>query len=115
MPQPEDTRDEALQRLDARLGAAEAAQQRQASGDAHLAMARGYRFLGEVVGGVLGGAGLGWLVDRFAGTGPWGLVGGLLIGTGLSLFVAMKGAAQMTKNATERAGPLPSVPDEDED
>ena len=116
MSPPEDTREEALKRLDARLDAAEAAQQRQASGEAHLAMARGYRFLGEVVGGVLGGVGLGWLVDRFAGTGPWGVVGGLLIGTGLSIFVAVKSAAQMQRQAMERAGPLPSVPDdEDED
>lgn len=116
MPQPEDHRDEALQGLDARLDAAEAAHKRQVSGESHLAMARGYRFLGEVVGGVLGGVGLGWLVDRFAGTSPWGMVGGLLIGTGLSIFVAVKSAAQMTKSAMERAGPLPSVPDdEDED
>jgi ATP synthase protein I len=116
MPQPEDDRDEALKRLDARLDAAEAARQRQASGEAHLAMARGYRFVGEVVGGVLGGVGLGWLFDRFVGTSPWGVVGGLLIGTGLSIFVAVKSAAQMSKAAMERSGPLPSVPDdEDED
>jgi ATP synthase protein I len=116
MPQPDDDRDEALNRLDARLDAAEAAQRRQESGEAHLAMARGYRFVGEVVGGVLGGVGLGWLLDRFAGTSPWGVVGGLLIGAGLSIFVAVKGAAQMSRTAMERAGRLPSVPDdEDED
>ncbi|HEY9218853.1 MAG TPA: AtpZ/AtpI family protein [Phenylobacterium sp.] len=116
MPQPDDSRKQARDRLDERLDAAEAAQAQKASGEAHLAMARGYRFLGEVVGGVLGGAGFGWLIDRFAGTAPWGLIGGLLIGTGLALTVAIKGAAQMTKAAMERAGPLPSVPpDEDED
>ena len=30
--------------------------------------------LGPVLGGVAGGALLGWIIDRFAGTGPWGLL-----------------------------------------
>ena len=100
--------------LDKRLAAAEAAQVRRTSGDSHRAMAQCYRFLGEVVGGVLMGAGLGWLLDRFAGTASLGLVFGLLGGTGLSIFVAVRSAARMTRDATEKAGPLPSVPDEDE-
>jgi ATP synthase protein I len=103
-------------RFDERLAAAEAAQARAQSGDAQRAMAQGYRFLGEVVGGVLMGAGLGWLLDRFAGTKPLGLVGGLLIGTGISIFVAVRSASRMTKDAVAKAGPLPSVrDDEDED
>jgi ATP synthase protein I len=79
-------------------------------------MAQGYRFVGEVVGGVLGGVGLGWLLDRFAHTQPWGVVGGLLIGTGLSIFVAVRSAARSSRIAMERRGTVPSVPeDEDED
>jgi len=102
--------------LDQRLAAAEAAQDRRASGASHRAMAQGYRFLGEVVGGVLMGAGLGWLLDRFAGTAPLGLVFGLLGGTGLSIFAAVRTAARKTKEETAKAGPMPSVPDdEDED
>lgn len=102
--------------LDQRLAAAEAAQARQASGDSHRAMAQGYRFLGEVVGGVLMGAGLGWLVDRFAHTEPFGLVIGLLAGSGLSIFAAVRTAARATKEESAKAGALPSVPDhEDED
>jgi len=115
MPEPDESQAEAGRRLDARLEAAEAAQARRASGDAHRAMAQGYRFLGEVVGGVLMGAGLGWLLDRFTGIAPIGLIGGLLIGSGLSIFVAVRTAARMTKDQMAKAGPLPSVPDEDED
>ena len=74
MPHPEVPPDEALRSLDQRLGAAEAAQARKVSPDTHAAMAQGYRFVGEVVGGVLGGVGLGWLVDHFAGTTPLGVV-----------------------------------------
>jgi ATP synthase protein I len=45
------------------------------------------------------GAGLGWLLDRFAGTQPIGLVGGLLIVTVFSIFVAVRCASRMTKDA----------------
>ena len=116
MPRPDEPNAEAPKRFDERLAAAEAAQVRAQGGDTHRAMAQGYRFLGEVVGGVLMGAGLGWLLDRFAGTQPLGLVGGLLIGSGISIFVAVRSASRMTKDAVEKAGPLPSVrDDEDED
>jgi len=114
MPKQHEPRDEGQASLDARLDAFEAERARKSSPAAHLAMGQGYRFLGEVVGGVLGGAGFGWLLDRFANTAPWGLIGGLLIGTGLSIFVAVKGAAKASKAALETAGPLPSVPDDDE-
>ncbi|WP_394763388.1 AtpZ/AtpI family protein [Phenylobacterium sp.] len=116
MPHPNDPPDEALASLDQRLGAAEAAQARKVSPDTHAAMAQGYRFVGEVVGGVLGGVGLGWLVDRFAHTAPWGVVGGLLIGTGLSITFAVRSAAKASKIAMDRQAPAPSVSnDEDED
>jgi ATP synthase protein I len=116
MPQPDEPPDEALRSLDQRLGAAEAAQARKVSPDTHAAMAQGYRFVGEVVGGVLGGVGLGWLLDRFAHTAPWGVVGGLLIGTGISIFTAVTTAARASKKELDALGPLPSAPeDEDED
>ncbi|MBW8814926.1 MAG: AtpZ/AtpI family protein [Caulobacterales bacterium] len=104
------------QSLDKRLAAAEAAQVRRTSGDSHRAMAQGYRFLGEVVGGVLMGAGLGWLFDRFIGTTPLGLIIGLLGGSGLSIFVAVRTAARTTKEESAKAGPPPgSRGNEDED
>jgi hypothetical protein len=44
------------------------------------------------------------------------LVLGLLAGTGISIFVAVRSAAKSTKEATAKVGSLPSVPaDEDED
>ena len=74
MPTSDDLHQERRKRLEARLDAVEAAKAKEASGDSHRAMAQGYRFLGEVVGGVFMGAALGWLFDRFAGTEPLGLV-----------------------------------------
>ena len=103
--------------LDQRLAAAEAEQARRVSGDSHAAMAQGYRFLGEVVGGVLMGAALGWAFDNFVThKPPLGLVIGLFGGAGLSIFAAVRTAARAQKEESEKAGPLPSVPDdEDED
>ena len=116
MPHSNDPPDKALASLDQRLGAAEAAQARRVSPETHAAMAQGYRFVGEVVGGVLGGVGLGWLLDRFAHTQPWGVVGGLLIGTGFSISVAVMAAARANKTALDAAGPsAPASADEDED
>jgi len=117
MPHPNEPPDKALASLDQRLGAAEAAQARRVSPDTHAAMAQGYRFVGEVVGGVLGGVGLGWLLDHYVKvTAPWGIIGGLLIGAGFSIFVAVSAVARANKTILDAAGPpAPVSADEDED
>src|SRR6185437_3736992 len=112
MPQPDDPREEALKSLDERLAAFEAERAPPGRVVSQRAMGRGYRFLGEVVGGVLGGLGFGWLFDRFAHTAPFGLVGGLLIGVGVSTFVAIRGAAAWSKAEAAKAGKLPGVVDD---
>ncbi len=115
MPMTDETKS-GTRSLESRLEAAESAQALRASGETHRAMAQGYRFIGEVVGGVLIGVGLGWLFDRYVGTAPLGLVTGLLIGSGLSIFVAVRTASRKTKDEMAKAGPLPVVADdEDED
>jgi ATP synthase protein I len=40
----------------------------------------GNRVLAELIGGLLGGALIGWVIDRFAGTSPWGLLVMLFLG-----------------------------------
>jgi ATP synthase protein I len=115
MPETDEPRDEALKSLDARLAAFEADRRPPGDGMAQKALGQGYRFLGEVVGGVLGGLGLGWLFDRLAHTAPFGLVGGLLIGVGVSTFVAIRGAGAWARAESAKAGKLPSVPDDEED
>jgi len=39
----------------------------------HSGFARGFRLSSELVAGVLVGAGIGWLIDRWLGTLPWGM------------------------------------------
>ena len=60
--------------------------------------ARGFRLSSELVGGVLVGAGLGWLIDRLLGISPWGFIVFLLLG-----FVA--GVLNVMRSAGVVSGP----------
>lgn len=94
MSEPDDTSQEALKRLQDRLDTltAERTPKGSADGSAERGVGEGYRLLGEVIGGVLGGLGLGWVVDYFAHTTPFGMVIGLLLGTAASGYAAVKSA-----------------------
>jgi ATP synthase protein I len=61
-------------------------------------LARGRRLSGELVAGVLVGAGIGWALDRVLGISPWGLIVFLLLG-----FVA--GVANVVRAVDVRPGP----------
>ena len=109
-PKPGDTGQDPLARLDSDLASFEAGRRKASSGLGGEAGA-GYRLLGQMLGGVLGGIGLGWLVDHYAHTSPWGLVCGLLIGAGLSIYSAVRTASQMGA----RIPPGPAAPEDDDD
>ena len=116
MPQPDDQPEEAMNRLGEELQAFEAGRARSASSRASRGIGEGYSLLAQLIGGVLGGVGLGWLVDRFAHTSPWGMVIGVFAGTGLSVYAVALSASRMGKDAIAKAGPLKAVPlDDDED
>ena len=101
MSQPDDESQEALQRLQTRLDTLTAERKPKSApdGSAERSMGEGYRLLGEVIGGVLGGLGLGWVVDHFAHTTPFGMVIGLLLGTAASAYAAVKSADAMGRSA----------------
>jgi ATP synthase protein I len=81
------------QRLD-HVGPRRAAETGSASRSAadHSALARGIRLSTELVAGVLLGAGLGWLIDRWLGTSPFGLLGMLLLGFAAGVLNVMRSA-----------------------
>ena len=54
--------------------------------------AKGFRLSGELVAGVIVGAGLGWLVDRWFGITPWGLIIFLLLGFAAGVLNVMRSA-----------------------
>jgi len=96
-----------LQRLGEGLGQArgraEPAPSESAGGDRATTAsgyARGFRLSSELVGGVLVGAGLGWLIDRLLGIAPWGFIVFLLLG-----FVA--GVLNVMRSAGVVPGPTP--------
>ena len=105
MPKPDDPSQGASQRLDKRLDALEA---QRAPKTALLSgqggASEGYRLLGQMLGGVLGGAGLGWVFDRFAHTSPWGLLAGLLIGAGVSIYATVRAAQAISARTRTQRG-----------
>jgi ATP synthase protein I len=46
----------------------------------------------EFIAGVVVGAGIGWIIDRLAGTSPWGLIVFLLLGFGAGVLNVMRSA-----------------------
>jgi ATP synthase protein I len=54
----------------------------QAGQDANTRL--GNRVLAELIGGMAGGALIGWVIDRFAGTSPWALLVMLFLGIGVA-------------------------------
>jgi ATP synthase protein I len=60
--------------------------------------ARGFRLSSELVAGVLAGAGLGWLLDRWLGIAPWGLIVFLLLGFVAGVLNVMRSAGIVTGN-----------------
>jgi ATP synthase protein I len=68
--------------------------------------ARGFRLSSELVGGVLVGAGVGWLIDRLLGISPWGFIVFLLLGFVAGVLNVMRSAGVVT-GPTLGEGPAP--------
>ncbi|PEQ13181.1 F0F1 ATP synthase assembly protein I [Novosphingobium sp. PC22D] len=52
----------------------------------------GNRVLADLIGGIVGGAFIGWVIDHFAGTTPWGLLVMLFLG----IVVAFRNIIRMS-------------------
>ena len=87
--------DQRLDRLDAqldRLQQAEASRTASSRRSADASERMGNRVLGDLIGGIAGGALLGWLVDRVFGSAPWGLLILLFLG----IVVAFRNIFRLT-------------------
>ncbi len=115
MPQPDDRPDEALGRLNEELQAFETARVRSASWQANRAIGEGYRLLAELIGGLLGGVGFGWLFDHFAHTAPWGIAIGVALGVGVSVYMVAHTVTRMGNKSLGEAPPPAALPEDDED
>jgi ATP synthase protein I len=56
------------------------------------AIARGFRLSTELVAGVLVGAAVGWVIDRWLGISPWGMIVFLLLGFTAGVLNVMRAA-----------------------
>jgi ATP synthase protein I len=71
---------------------------RRTAGADASALARGFRLSSELVAGVLVGAGLGWLLDRWLGISPWGMIVFLLLGFAAGVLNVMRAAGVAPEN-----------------
>jgi ATP synthase protein I len=96
--------DRELERRRQSLEASLAAKSREEGGagnGARSSSAAGYgqalRLSSEFIAGVAVGAGLGWFVDRLAGTSPWGLIVFLLLGFGAGVLNILRSAGMVAE------------------
>lgn len=117
MSREPESREEAIVRLNRSASELEA---RTAADDVSDQVGRAvagkaYRVVAELIGGVLVGLAIGFVIDRVAGTTPWGLIGGVLLGFGVAVWMAWRTAKRLMAEA-EAAGVVPrSIPFDDDD
>lgn len=94
--------DARIDALEARLEAAREREEQRtkpgaagAGSDANYRM--GNRVLADLIGGIGGGAFIGWVIDQFAGTSPWGL----LVVMALGIIVAFRNIIRMSSQRPE--------------
>jgi ATP synthase protein I len=73
------------------------------------AMARGLKISAELIGGVVVGGGLGWLLDKWLGTFPWLFILFFLLGSAAGMLNIVRQAQR------EKTPPAPSVKDDGDD
>ena len=118
MSLPPESREEAIARLNKSASDLEARTARQISHEAagQAAAGQAWRILADLFGGVFVGLALGAILDRFAGTGPWGIIGGVLLGFAVSVFMAWRTAQSLMAQAKASGVEPTAVPfDDDED
>lgn len=121
MPTPSPSHDDRLRSLRERADALQsgAARPPAAGGAEAAATSQAYRLIAELLGGVLVGLALGFGVDRLTGHPPVGLIGGVLLGFAVSVWMAKQTADRLTAQAKMENGGAPaasvSADDEDDD
>lgn len=114
--QPE-SREEAVARLAKDASELEARTARKLSHEAagQAAAGQAWKIIADLFGGVFVGLGIGWGIDHFAGTTPVGIIGGVLLGFAVSVWMAWRTAQRLMAEAKQHGEPQ-SVPfDDDED
>jgi len=115
MPRHEDPREEALRRLDEAANALEARTTRPTQDYGSRAVGQAYRMLAELIGGVFVGLVMGLIADWLLGTRPWATVGGVVLGFGVSIWIAYRSAKRAGEQLAKDVGPPQAIPFDDEE
>ena len=117
MSLPPESREEAIKRLTDSASSLEARTSREISHEAagQAAAGQAWRIIADLFGGVFVGLALGFIVDRFFGTGPWGLIGGVLLGFAVSVWMAWSTAQRLMAQAKASGVEPKSVPFDDDE
>ncbi len=115
MSLPTESREEAIERLKSSASDLEARTARQISHEAagQAAAGQAWKILADLFGGVFVGLGAGFLVDWFLGTTPWGIIGGVLLGFALSIYMARRTANRLMAQAKAAGVTAQAVPYEE--
>ena len=117
MSLPPESREEAIKRLHTSASDLEARTARQISHEAagQAAAGQAWRIIADLFGGVFVGVALGFIVDRFFATAPWGLIGGVLLGFAVSVWMAWSTAQRLMAQARASGVEPKSVPFDDDE
>ena len=92
-------------RLEAKPTVNEAVERMKAREKDASGMAKALRLSSEFIAGVIVGGGLGWFIDRVAGTTPFGLIVFLLLGFVAGVLNVMRVAGVVAEPAYRKADP----------
>ena len=107
-----ESREEAIKRLHESASKLEARTTTEKFVDAaaQKVVSQAYRIIAELIGGVLIGLGVGVGVDRLFGTAPYGVLVGVLLGFGLSVYLARRTANRLMAEAKAAGIPQQGEP-----
>lgn len=121
MPDLRNAKDDPYRDLQARADALETSTRRNpaASISGSRAADQGYKIVADLLGGVIVGLALGFGVQLIGFPAPWGLIGGVLLGFAVSIWMAKRTAdrlmAQARAENAAQTQPAASIPFDDED
>lgn len=117
MSDPQRPTEDRLAALSARADALERSTARPAGQAGAKATDQAYKIIADLLGGVVVGLALGFGLDRLTGgaTAPWGLIGGVLAGFAVSIWMAKRTADRLVAQAAKENANPPSVPFDDDD
>jgi len=67
-------------------------------------LAQALKLSSEFIAGIAVGAGLGWAIDRFAGTSPWGLIIFLMLGFAAGVLNVLRSVGRVAPSAVRGPG-----------